>query len=298
MQFSKYHALGNDYVVVEAAQIGSLLSAKTMRQICAPHFGIGADGVLVREAPQAPDRFRVRIFNSDGSEAEKSGNGLRIFARYLWDAGLVGEEAFTVDTAGGPVTCRIAQGGRTVAVDMGCVTFNSHDVPVTGPPRDVIGEWLTIEGQQLQYSAANIGNPHCVIPRGAISEEETRKLGPLIETEARFPNLTNVQFMQLVDRKNIRIEIWERGTGYTFASGTSSCAAAAVAHRLGLCDSAVTVHMPGGQLAIEIADDYNVRMTGPVVKVADGQMCDEIFSGDKLAAQTSLNREDSTVVPR
>ena len=282
MQFSKYHALGNDYVVVEAANVGDVLTPEVVARICLRNFGLGADGILIRESDPEPGVFHVRFLNPDGSEAEKSGNGLRIFSRYLWDQNAVGQDPFPVATAGGRVICRVAESGRIVTVDMGRVSFYSHDIPVAGPPREVIGETLTVDGTPLVFSAASIGNPHCVIVREEISEAETRHLGPLLETETLFPNLTNVQFLQVVDRGNIRIEIWERGAGYTLASGTSSCAAAAVARRLGLCDGAVNVRMPGGTIAIEIAEDYSVRMTGPVVKVAEGRLSREILEDDSL----------------
>jgi len=280
MRFSKYHALGNDYLVVEHDQFAQFDTPENIERICADHFGIGADGMLIRQPNGDGNEFSIRILNSDGSEAEKSGNGLRIFARYLWDQGLVKNELFDVKTAGGQVRCRISREGQIVTVDMGTVGFSSHDIPVAGPPRDVINETMQLDNETLTYSAANIGNPHCVIVREKSTPEDVQKLGPLIETEPRFPNLTNVQFLQVMDRKNLWIEIWERGVGYTLASGTSSCAAAAVARRLDLCDAEVTVHMPGGKLQIEVSDDYRVRMTGPVVKVADGELCDEVFNFD------------------
>ncbi|MEQ8790008.1 MAG: diaminopimelate epimerase [Pirellulaceae bacterium] len=278
MQFSKYHALGNDYIVMEAAEAAGGLTAEIIGRVCARNFGLGSDGILIREPDPAPGKFHVRFINPDGSEAEKSGNGLRIFSRYLWDQGAVEAEAeFPVQTAGGQVTCKVSPAGRVVTVDMGRISFHSHDVPVTGPPREVIQEELEVNGDTLTFTAANIGNPHCVVLREELSVEETHRLGPLIETETVFPNLTNVQFLQVLDRENIRIEIWERGAGYTLASGTSSCAAAAVARRLDLCESVVAVHMPGGHLRIEISDDYLVRMTGPVVKVADGRLSTEVL---------------------
>lgn len=294
MQFSKYHALGNDYLVVEGQEARDKLNASHVVQICAPHFGMGADGILVREADLAKNRFRIRILNPDGSEAEKSGNGLRIFARYLWDQKAVGEEAFEVVTSGGLVTCLVSENGRTVSVDMGRITFHSHDIPVIGRPRDVLDESLSVNGRKFNFSAASIGNPHCVIVQDTISPEETRTWGPLIETESCFPNLTNVQFLKILDRRNIQIEIWERGAGYTLASGTSSCAAAAVAHKLNLCDAHVTVHMPGGKLIIELSDDFAVRMTGPVVKVADGRLCEELFKDGQRLANAGFREAETT----
>lgn len=278
MQFSKYHALGNDYVVIDAADAGDRLTPDMIRRICQRNFGLGSDGILLREADVEPGVFRVRIFNPDASEAEKSGNGLRIFSRYLRDRQAVeAEQEFPVLTAGGRVSCRVSRDGRMVSVAMGRVSFHSHDVPVTGPPREVIREHVTVGNQDIEFTAASIGNPHCVVFRKEISEEETRRLGPLLETETIFPNLANVQFTQVIDRGNLRILIWERGAGYTLASGTSSCAAAAAAHRLGLCDASIRVHMPGGELQIEIGDKFAVRMTGPVVQVAEGRISREIF---------------------
>lgn len=291
MQFSKYHALGNDYAVVEESEFASVAKSTVVSQICAQHFGIGADGILVRKPDPRPGEFKVRILNPDGSEAEKSGNGLRIFARYLWDKGLVSSEPFQVATRGGMVTCTVAGKGSVVSVDMGNVTFNSYDIPVTGPPREVIDESLTVNGRRFRFCAASIGNPHCVVLCDKIDVGDVKTYGPLIETESLFPGYTNVQFLQVLDRENLRIEIWERGVGYTLASGTSSCAASAVAYRLGLCDSDVTVHMPGGLLSIQVGPDYEVRMTGPVVKVADGRICHDIFNDDNLLIQTLLAQQ-------
>jgi diaminopimelate epimerase len=272
MQFFKYQALGNDYLVLQYDTSGLTLTQELSRRICHRNFGIGADGLLVPIPPSDHARFGVRIINPDGSDAEKSGNGLRIYARYLWDQGLVKTEPFSISTAGGPVSCEVLEGGRTITVDMGLVSFDSRKIPVRGPSREVLAEELMVAGKTVTYSAATIGNPHCVILRETVSEEEARRLGPLLEIESRFPNRTNVQFVEVLDRSRLRIEIWERGAGYTLASGSSSCAAAAVARRLGLCDPEVSVHMPGGQLQIAIADDFRARMTGPVVQVADGRL--------------------------
>jgi len=277
MNFHKYHALGNDYIILDPAEVPAVPAAEQIRTICRRNFGIGSDGILY--GPLKTDRadFALRIFNPDGSEAEKSGNGLRIFARYLWDRKKVAKRPFTVSTPGGIVTAQLARDGSSVTVEMGKVCFNSAEIPVAGPPREVINETIEIDGRNITFCAATIGNPHCVVLSEDISEAQARRFGPVIERDSRFPNRTNVQFMKVMDRANIRIEIWERGAGYTLASGSSSCAAAAVARRLGLCDSNITVHMPGGQIEIVVSDDFSVRMTGPVTKVADGAMSDEIF---------------------
>jgi len=277
MNFHKYHALGNDYIILDPADVSAVPTAEQIRTICHRNFGIGSDGILY--GPLKTDRadFALRIFNPDGSEAEKSGNGLRIFARYLWDRKRVTKRPFRISTPGGIVTAQLGKDGSSVTVEMGKVCFNSAEIPVAGPPREVINETIEIDGRNIAFCAATIGNPHCVVLSDDISEAQARTFGPVIERDSRFPNRTNVQFMKVMDRANIRIEIWERGAGYTLASGSSSCAAAAVARRLALCDSNIAVHMPGGQIEIVVSDDFSIRMTGPVTKVADGSISDEIF---------------------
>ena len=273
MRFAKYQALGNDYVVIERAAWGDHVEAARVRLVCDRHRGVGGDGILLVDAGAAPPR--VRIFNPDGSEAEKSGNGLRIVARYLWDTRRAGTEPFTVATAAGPVTCRVHPGGNSVTVDMGRVSFDSAAIPVAGPPREVLREQLALDGRSEEFSAATVGNPHCVLLRERISAADACVLGPRVEVHPLFPHRTNVQLAQVIDRRTLRLEIWERGAGYTLASGSSACAAAAVAHRLGLVDAAVTVQMPGGTLAVEVGPDWQVRQTGPVAAVFRGE-----WSGD------------------
>ena len=283
--FYKYHALGNDYIVLTPDEFGEELTADIIRLICHRNYGIGSDGILYGPFDDPQCDFGLRIYNPDGSEAEKSGNGLRIFSRYLWDKGLIGNRPVGIKTAGGPVKAKIDQDGKIITVDMGRVSFDSRKIPVTGPAREVINETIDIKGQILEYCAATIGNPHCVVLRPAVSADEARHWGPLIETDPRFPNRTNVQFMQILDRSNISIEIWERGAGYTLASGSSSSAAAAVAHRLGLCDQEITVHMPGGRIEIEISADYEISMTGSATRVATGTIDPEMLEGLKNVAE-------------
>jgi diaminopimelate epimerase len=278
MQFSKYHALGNDYIVLNPVDFQGQLTPAQVRLICHRNYGIGSDGILFGPLPVSEGDFALRIFNPDGSEAEKSGNGLRIFSCYLWDRGLIHGEPFTILTAGGKVECRVHEGGRMVTVDMGNVSFDSSQIPVEGASREVIEETIILDDQALKFCAATIGNPHCVIPCDEVSEEDARRWGPLIENDPRFPNRTNVQFMKVLDRMNIQIEIWERGAGYTLASGSSSSAAAAVAYRLGRCDSQIAVHMPGGRIDICVSDDFSIRMTGPVTRVAEGTLSPEMFA--------------------
>ena len=281
MRFHKYHALGNDYLVLDPRDFPSWQPAPTVEQIrvvCHRNFGVGSDGILWGPLPSQQSEFGLRIFNPDGSEAEKSGNGLRIFSRYLFDQKLVKSPTFTVETPGGHVQSVIKENGRLITVAMGRVSFSSEKIPVTGAPREVLNEKITILDREFSFCAATIGNPHCVIPLPAVTPELAHKYGPHLETHANFPRKTNVQFLQVLDRANIRIEIWERGAGYTLASGSSSSASAAVAHRLGLVDRSVTVHMPGGQIGIEIGDNFSIMMTGTVNKVAEGMMHPELFA--------------------
>jgi diaminopimelate epimerase len=276
-RFYKYHALGNDYLVLSPSELEVELDAFRIQRICHRHFGVGSDGVLLGPLETKEADFGLRIFNPDGSEAEKSGNGLRIFSRYLWDQGLVREKEFTVMTPGGRVESVVKDQGRTVTVQMGQASFDSTRIPVTGEPREVLNETMVVAGEDLRFCAATVGNPHCVVLREDVSEEEAKHLGPLIEKDSRFPNRTNVQFMKVLDRSHIQIEIWERGAGYTLASGSSSSAAAAVAHRLGLCGGQITVCMPGGELDIRISEDFSIQMTGPVTKIAEGTLSPEVF---------------------
>ncbi len=280
MRFYKYHALGNDYIVLNPADFPTWKPAPTVEQIrvvCHRNFGVGSDGILWGPLPSQQSEFGLRIFNPDGSEAEKSGNGLRIFSRFLWDQGLVKNPTFTVETPGGHVKTVIKDGGKLLTIEMGKVSFDSAKIPVVGAPREVLNEKIKIQDREFTFNAATIGNPHCVIVLPEISEAMARKYGPDLEVHANFPRKTNVQFLKVIDRNNVQIEIWERGAGYTLASGSSSSASAAVAHRLGLIDSKVTVHMPGGQIGIEIGPDFSILMTGTVNKVAEGTMHPELF---------------------
>ncbi|OLE25948.1 MAG: diaminopimelate epimerase, partial [Cyanobacteria bacterium 13_1_40CM_2_61_4] len=220
MKFFKYHALGNDYLVIDPQDWPSPLTQLQIKVICHINFGVGSDGILLGPLPSDQARFALRIFNPDGSEAEKSGNGLRIFSRYLWERQRVKNEEFNIQTPGGVVKARVLDDGKTVRVEMGQVSFQSDRIPVTGPPREVINETIAVSGRTFTFCAATIGNPHCVIPLPEISAELARQYGPLLETDARFPKRTNVQFLKVLDRKNIQIEIWERGAGNTLASGS------------------------------------------------------------------------------
>lgn len=279
MKFHKYHALGNDYLVLDPADAPGFPNPETVARICHRNFGLGSDGILYGPLPSPEADFGLQIWNPDGSQAEKSGNGLRIFARYLMDCGKVGTEPFKVSTPGGVVACRILDGAQAIEVEMGKVSFDSRVIPVTGPEREVVDEAIELNGHPFRFFAATIGNPHVVIPVDEPNETMARKYGPLVENMTRlFPNRTNVQFMKILSRNAIQIEIWERGAGYTLASGSSSSAAAAVARKMGACDESIDVHCPGGIIRISVRDDFAITMTGPATRVGGYELDSEALS--------------------
>ena len=275
MKFAKYSALGNDYLVIPRDEAGESLTPEQVRRLCDRHYGIGADGVLLGPLPSEIADFGLRGFNPDGGEFEKSGNGLRIFSSYLWDHGFVAEAPFTVHMIGGRVSCNVLPGGRWVRVEMGKVSFHSRDIPVSGPEREVVAEELILDGNRFRICAATIGNPHCVVICDEISPQLAKHWGPIIEHHPLFPNRTNVQFMKVLDRNNIMIEIWERGVGYTFASGSSSCAAAASSKKLGLCDANISVHVAGGILHVTLSEEFEATLEGGVERICEGIVYDE-----------------------
>jgi diaminopimelate epimerase len=215
-----------------------------------------------------PGQMTIRIFNPDGSEAEKSGNGIRIFARYAFEAGYSSGPNFTLTTRGGAAPVRILDGRASlIEVDMGAPSFHSGDIPMTGPAREALGELLSVAGHELRVTCVSMGNPHCVIFGEDVTQAQALLLGPLVERASCFPQRTNVQLARVVDARTVVIEIWERGAGYTLASGSSSCAAASAARRLGMVEEPVTVRMPGGTLAVAFAHDGHALLTGPVTGV-------------------------------
>lgn len=271
--FVKSHALGNDYIVLDPKSLTFPLTPDTIRLICDRHLGIGSDGILAHVPSQRAD-FGLRIYNPDGSEAEKSGNGLRIFGRYLHDHGLARSPEFTVETPGGIVKVTLhLNAGRVerITVDMGTATFRSDRIPVAGPPRDVVNEYVDVDGQRLTITAVSVGNPHCVVFVPQLAEVDLPRLGPLLERHPLFPNRTNVQFAEVQSRDRIAILIWERGAGETLASGSSACAVAAAAVRKGLVGRDLTIAMQGGDLRVSIAADWSIRMSGPADEVYAGR---------------------------
>jgi diaminopimelate epimerase len=264
--YVKSHGLGNDYIVIDPAKVPFAVTPEAVRIICDRHRGVGSDGVLLVSPADGAD-FGVRIFNPDGSEAEKSGNGARIFAKFLRDHGYTEADRFTLHTPGGRVSCILRhEEGRVaeVTVDMGKARFDPLDA-------------IVVDGRRMEVTSVSIGNPHCVVIVPDLADIDVFTLGPRIETHPAFPRGTNVQFAQVVSRSEVRILIWERGAGYTLASGSSSCAVAAACHRRGLVDRRVIVSMPGGSLAIAIEDDGEIRMHGPVEEICEGDLSQDLL---------------------
>lgn len=268
----KYHGLGNDYLVFDPNKNTLKLSEENVKLICDRHFGVGSDGIL--EGPILErERMEVRIWNPDGSIAEKSGNGVRIFAKYLKDAGYVQKTHVTLSTQGGDVEVQyLNEEGTRMKASMGKVSFWSDEIPVTGERREVVNETMIFGKIPYRVTCATVGNPHCVIFLNEISKDIVCRIGKNSETASYFPERINTQIMRVIDRQNIEIEIYERGAGYTLASGSSGCAAAAAAYKQGLTDSKMYVKMPGGTLEIEILDDWTVLMTGDVGFVGSIQL--------------------------
>jgi diaminopimelate epimerase len=263
--FWKGHGLGNDYLVVDPRELSFRLSRRAVRALCERHTGVGADGVLALVPSRAAD-FGVRIYNPDGSEAEKSGNGLRIFARFLHATGRTRKRRFRVETRGGVVGIELSRDASHAEVEMGRASFRSSapDAPIRAA------------GRSLRFTGVSVGNPHCVLfrTRGGWSVSELRELGPRLERHRLFPRRVNVQLAAPRGRHALDVLVWERGAGETQASGSSACAAAAAGVRLGHVRSPVRVHMPGGVLEVAVSEDFDLRLSGPVDAVASGRLDD------------------------
>jgi diaminopimelate epimerase len=276
--FFRGHGLGNDYIVMDPKALSFKLTPTNIALICNRHWGLGSDGILTTVPSKKAD-FGLRIFNPDGSEAEKSGNGLRIFARYLHATGKTKKKRFTVETKGGVVTIDLHLDRRgdasSVTVEMGRATFAPAALPCILPVDELIQQSIEADGRSLKFTGVSVGNPHCVVFKQAgesWSREDLLALGPVLEHHPMFPKRTNVQLAVPSGPKELTILIWERGAGETQASGSSSCAAASAAVRLGLVASPVAVKMPGGTLTIDVAPDFGLTMKGPVAEVARGSL--------------------------
>jgi diaminopimelate epimerase len=279
-RFVKSHGLGNEYVVFDSEHISFEVNESNIQKICDVHFGIGTDGILLK-VPSSKADFGLRIFNPDGSEAEKSGNGLRIFSKFLYDEGWTKSENFSVETKGGIVHASIVETqdkrARIIKVDMGKAIFESALIPVNLHKPECMDEPLALEDKTFSINCVSVGNPHCVILRDTLSIDEIKKYGPQIENNKLFPHRINVQFAKVVNEKEVEVLIWERGAGFTLASGSSSCAVACVLYKKGLIQPTVKIKMLGGTLTISIDKFWNITMTGEVRQIAEG-----VLSADLL----------------
>lgn len=274
----KYHGLGNDYLVLDPNKNKIHLQERKIEMLCRRNFGVGADGILYGPILEG-DKIKVSIYNPDGSEAERSGNGVRIFAKYLKDAGYVTGKHCTLTTKSGDVEVEfLDEEGSTMRVNMGKPDFMSASIPMKGPAHESINEPLNFHGSMYNTTCLSVGNPNCVIMTEEVSCKQAEALGPYVENSSYFLNRINMQLCKVESRSQIRIEIYERGAGYTLASGTGACAAAAAAYRMGLVDEKITVKMPGGDLMIEIDENQNLFMTGTVGTVGTFSLAENFFA--------------------
>jgi diaminopimelate epimerase len=278
--FVKMHGLGNEYIVLDSMNIDFQLTRQAIRRLCNIHFGIGSDGIVMKVPSEKAD-FGFRVYNPDGSEAEKSGNGLRIFCKFLYDYGYAKKRQFSVETLTDIVYADIVgeEKGKAllIKVEMGKAIFTSKDFPVVKDKQEFIAQKIMAGDREYEVNCVSVGNPHCVVVKQDLDEEEIRKYGPLLENHTLFPNRINVQFAKVLSDHDAQILIWERGAGYTLASGSSSCAASSVRVKRGLIKGNLTMHMQGGTLKIEIDEDWNIRMTGEVREIVKGILGAELL---------------------
>jgi diaminopimelate epimerase len=258
MTFSKWHGLGNDYLLVERAELAWPLTPERVKRICDYHFGVGSDGIVEVTSANG-DRAEVVIWNPDGSTAELSGNGTRIAARWL--ARRSGAETVSISVGPREVVAEM-RGGKQVEMAMGPVEV--------GEP-----ETIDVGSEPVEFVPVSVGNPHAVIRREP-DREELLRLGPLVETHSRFPERTNVQLVRVDNRNELTVAVWERGAGETLSSGTSSVAVAGAAVHHGWCESPVTVHLAGGELIVDLDESMNARLTGPAEEICRLELSEEL----------------------
>ena len=274
----KYHGLGNDYLIYDPNRNACELQERQVEALCRRNLGVGADGILYGPFFDG-DKMRVRIFNPDGSEAEKSGNGIRIFSKYLKDMGYVTEESYVLHTKAGETRVTfLNEQGDLMRVDMGYPEFVAKEIPVVGFEGEIVNEAIFFGDNFYNATCVSLGNPNCVLMLEEVSQKKAMQLGPYVENSRYFPNRINMQLCQVLDRENIQIEIYERGAGYTYASGPGACAAAAASHKMGFVGDRVTVHMHGGELLVEFARDGRIDMTGPVVYIGSITLAEQFFA--------------------
>jgi diaminopimelate epimerase len=272
LRFTKMHGAGNDFVVLDGVRQSVNLNAAQLRFLADRHFGVGCDQILLVETAQHPDAdFRYRIFNADGGEVEQCGNGARCFVRFVHDQGLTHKREIVVETRSGLISPRLEADGR-VTVNMGAPVFDNARIPFLGDSTDII-QPLALGDDTVQITALSMGNPHAVQVVEDVAHAPVSAQGPLIENHPRFPRRVNAGFMQVVDRRHIRLRVYERGSGETLSCGTGACAAVVAGIRRGLLDETVNVDTRGGVLSIRWeGDGQPVWMTGPAVSVFEGEI--------------------------
>ncbi len=272
LKFTKMHGLGNDFMVIDLVTQHYSLDEKTVRQLADRNFGIGFDQLLVVEPPTSPDvDFTYRIFNADGSEVEQCGNGARCFARFVYDKRLTNKSEIKVSTCSGNITLNL-QSNKEVTVDMGAPILTPAEVPFEADAFDAEYK-IEVNNQTHQIGAVSMGNPHGVLIVDSTKTADVETLGPLLENHPRFPQRVNVGFMEIINRHEVNLRVYERGAGETLACGTGACAAVASGQLRGLLDPGVKVNLPGGSLFIEWQGEGNsVMMTGPATRVFEGQI--------------------------
>ena len=272
LKFTKMHGLGNDFVVFDAISQPVRLTPEQLRFVADRHFGIGCDQILLVEKTTLPDAdFRYRIFNADGGEVQQCGNGARCFVRFVHDKGLTQKTEIRVETASGTIVPRLESDGQ-VTVNMGAPRFEPADIPFVAQTR-ALTYALALPETSVEISVLSMGNPHAVQIVDNVDTAPVAEQGPLIEHHANFPQRVNAGFMQVLDRKHIRLRVYERGAGETLACGTGACAAAVAGMTRGLLDSEVRVTTRGGDLLIRWAGEGQpVWMTGPAVTVFEGEI--------------------------
>jgi diaminopimelate epimerase len=271
LTFTKYQGLGNDFILVDNRSSNEpLITPQQAEKLCDRHFGIGADGVIFALPGQNGTDYTMRIYNSDGSEPEMCGNGIRCMARFISD--LEGDQAKTsyrIHTLAGLITPSMTDDGQ-VRVDMGHPRLISSEIPTTLPTEKVINQPIDVAGQSWNITCVSMGNPHCITFVEDVEAIDLEKIGPLFEHHPIFPARTNTEFLQVVRPDYIKMRVWERGAGITLACGTGACASLVAAVLNGKADRKATIELPGGPLLIEWAEDDRIFMTGPATKVFTG----------------------------
>lgn len=272
LRFTKMHGLGNDFMVLDLISQHAHIQPKHAKAWGDRHTGVGFDQLLLVEAPTNPDvDFRYRIFNADGSEVEQCGNGARCFARFVVDKRLTVKKQIRVETKGGIIELNLRPDGQ-VTVDMGAPRLVPEQIPFQADA-EALSYTVEVDGQRHELAAVSMGNPHAVLRVDNVDNAPVHSLGPKLEHHPRFPKRVNVGFLQVINRQQARLRVWERGAGETQACGTGACAAAVAAIRQGWMDSPLQLELPGGSLSIEWAGPGQpVMMTGPAVRVYEGQI--------------------------